>query len=81
MTFTAALEAWLERDGKQWSAKGVKARRGLARLDGLSSKDIAAITQDDVLAALAGESLASIKTNADGWPICSVRQDEGLAHR
>jgi integrase len=56
VTFTAALAAWLDRDGKQWSAKGVKARRGLARLDGLASKDIAAITQDDVLVALAGET-------------------------
>ncbi len=54
-TFTDALEMWLSANQNTWAAKGVAARRGLAKLS-LATHDIAAITQADVLVALKDET-------------------------
>lgn len=53
--FTEALEAWLTERGSEWSAKGVKARRRLAKTS-LGTMSVAAITRADVLVALEGET-------------------------
>jgi integrase len=54
-TFAAVLEAWLAANANTWAAKGVTARRGLAKLS-LADMDIASIAQGDVLAALKDET-------------------------
>lgn len=65
MPFTQALEAWLAERGAGWSTKGVVARRGLARLS-LATRNVAGITQADVIAALADET-ARQHADKRGW--------------
>ena len=54
-TFREVLEAWLAANSTSWAAKSTKARGTLAALS-FADRDIAKITQADVLDALAGET-------------------------
>jgi integrase len=63
--FTEVLEAWLAANPDAWAEKSVAARRGLAKLS-FATKDVAKITQADVLAALANET-PRMHAEKRGW--------------
>ena len=63
--FPEALDAWLAANPNRWTVKGVKERRGLAKLS-LASLDIAKISQADVLVALENET-PRMHANKRGW--------------